>query len=273
MVPGGGLEPPHLSAADFESAASTDSAIPAWRWATLTYNGAPCEKRAHYPRIAVPLQPMLTTSLTLDDFGYALPPERIAQAPLPQRSASRLLAMQGATLVDHAFSDLPSLLQPGDLLVMNDTRVLHARLFGQKDSGGQIEVLVERLIDNNEVLAQVRASKPLRPGGRLLLEQKIPVAVIGREGEFYRLRFDGDAFATDRAIRPPAAAALHRPRGRRCRRSALPDGVRARPRLRCRTDCRTPFRRCRCCSGCRPREWILHTSPCMSGPVPSSRSA
>jgi S-adenosylmethionine:tRNA ribosyltransferase-isomerase len=132
--------------------------------------------------------------LTLADFDYHLPQALIAQAPLPRRSASRLLVMQGPSLNNHTFIELPALLQPGDLIVMNDTRVLHARLFGQKNSGGQIEVLVERLLSDREVLAQVRASKPLRPGGRLLLEEKIEVEVLGRAGEFYRLRFDGDAF-------------------------------------------------------------------------------
>ncbi len=83
--------------------------------------------------------------LTLDDFDYLLPPECIAQAPLAERSASRLLVMTGAALEDRQFIDLPDLLAPGDLLVMNDTRVLHARLFGQKATGGQVEVLVERV--------------------------------------------------------------------------------------------------------------------------------
>ena len=138
---------------------------------------------------------MFNQPLTLDDFNYALPPGLIAQTPLPQRSASRLLVMHGMSLDDKGFSDLPQLLQPGDLLVMNDTRVLHARLYGQKDSGGQIEVLIERVIDERDVLAQVRASKPLRAGGRIRLEDKLDVEVIDRDGEFYRLRFDGDAFA------------------------------------------------------------------------------
>jgi S-adenosylmethionine:tRNA ribosyltransferase-isomerase len=159
------------------------------------YNGAPREKRAHYPRIAPPLQPMFSNTLTLDDFDYALPPELIAQTPLPQRASSRLLTTYGAALENRVFSDLPQLLQAGDLLVMNDTRVLHARLYGTKDSGGQIEVLVERLLDAHEVLAQVRASKPLRNASKLFLEEKITVEVLGREGEFYRLRFEGDAFA------------------------------------------------------------------------------
>lgn len=131
--------------------------------------------------------------LTLDDFDYPLPPERIAQVPLAERAASRLLEMRGAELFDRAIVDLPDLLAPGDLLVMNDTRVLHARLFGRKDTGGQIEVLVERPIGAREVLAQVRASKPPKPGSRLLLEDAFEVEVLGREGEFYRLGFPDDA--------------------------------------------------------------------------------
>jgi S-adenosylmethionine:tRNA ribosyltransferase-isomerase len=126
---------------------------------------------------------------TLDDFDYPLPPELIAQAPLPERTASRLLEMDGAALADRRFAELPDLLLPGDLLVMNDTRVLHARLFGQKESGGQVEVLVERPLAGHEVLAQVRASKTPRPGSRLRLEDAFDVEVLGREGEFYRLRF------------------------------------------------------------------------------------
>jgi S-adenosylmethionine:tRNA ribosyltransferase-isomerase len=133
------------------------------------------------------------SSLTLDDFDYDLPPELIAQAPPPQRCSSKLLVLDDKKLDDCTFTDLPTLLRAGDLIVMNDTRVLHARLYGQKISGGRIEVLVERVLGDNEVLAQVRASKPLRIGGSLLLEEHIPVDVVGRVNEFYRLRFDGDA--------------------------------------------------------------------------------
>ena len=131
--------------------------------------------------------------LTLDDFDYLLPTECIAQAPLDERSASRLLVMTGAALEDRQFIDLPDLLAPGDLLVMNDTRVLHARLFGQKATGGQVEVLVERVTADDEALAQVRASKSLKPGGRLRLEDAFDAEVIGREGEFYRLHFPDNA--------------------------------------------------------------------------------
>lgn len=131
--------------------------------------------------------------LTLADFDYLLPPELVAQVPLPQRSASRLLVVEGDACFDRGFADLPQWLRSGDLLVMNDTRVLHARLLGRKESGGQIEVLVERLLDERVALAQVRASKSPRAGGRLWLEEAIEVEVLGREGEFYRLRFPGDA--------------------------------------------------------------------------------
>ena len=131
--------------------------------------------------------------LTLADFDYALPPELIAQTPLPQRSASRLLVVGGERCTDGSFLDLPQWLRAGDLLVLNDSRVLHARLLGHKESGGQVEILVERLLDRSTGLAQVRASKPPQPGSRLRLEGAIDVEVLGREGEFYRLRFSGDA--------------------------------------------------------------------------------
>jgi S-adenosylmethionine:tRNA ribosyltransferase-isomerase len=130
---------------------------------------------------------------SLADFDYALPPQLIAQAPLPQRSASRLLVVDGDRRSDSHFVDLPDWLRAGDLLVMNDSRVLHARLLGNKASGGQVEVLVERMLDHATVLAQVRASKPPQPGGRLRLEDALDVEVLGREGGFYRLKFPGDA--------------------------------------------------------------------------------
>jgi S-adenosylmethionine:tRNA ribosyltransferase-isomerase len=142
---------------------------------------------------AVKHSPAIPMSLTLADFDYALPPELIAQAPLPQRSASRLLVVEGARRTDSDFVDLPQWLRAGDLLVLNDSRVLHARLLGRKESGGQVEILVERLLDHCTVLAQLRASKPPQPGSRLRLEDALDVEVLGRDGEFYRLRFDGDA--------------------------------------------------------------------------------
>jgi S-adenosylmethionine:tRNA ribosyltransferase-isomerase len=129
----------------------------------------------------------------LDDFDYELPAELIAQVPASERVGSRLLVVRGDTCTDGQFCDLPDWLKPGDLLVVNDSRVLHARLLGRKDSGGQVEVLIERVLGECDVLAQVRASKSPKPGSRLVLEGALEVAVGEREGEFYRLRFEGDA--------------------------------------------------------------------------------
>ena len=92
---------------------------------------------------------------SLSDFDFDLPPDRIAQLPLPDRSASRLLHLDGAALIDRQFADIVDLLAPGDLLVMNDTRVLKARFFGVKESGGQVEVLIERVLDKRTVLAYI----------------------------------------------------------------------------------------------------------------------
>ncbi len=131
---------------------------------------------------------------SLSDFDFNLPPERIAQFPLADRSASRLLHLDGAQLIDRQFADIVGLLQPGDLLVMNDTRVLKARFFGVKDSGGKIEVLVERVLDPRTVLAQVRASKSPGPGVKIRLADAFDVTVGERAGEFYTLHFDADVF-------------------------------------------------------------------------------
>ena len=100
------------------------------------------------------------------DFHYDLPPELIAQAPLPERSASRLLQVPPApaALADRSFRDLPQLLQPGDLLVFNDTRVIPARLFGNKSTGGRVEILIERLLGSNEARAQLGVSKSPKAG-------------------------------------------------------------------------------------------------------------
>jgi S-adenosylmethionine:tRNA ribosyltransferase-isomerase len=136
----------------------------------------------------------MTMKLCLDDFDYDLPPSLIAQIPLATRTSSRLLHLCGGEVADRQFTDLPSLLKPNDLLVVNDTRVLHARLLGKKSSGGQVEVLIERVLaSEDEVLAQVRASKPPKVGSTMRLEDVFDVEVLGREGEFYRLKFPTDA--------------------------------------------------------------------------------
>ena len=130
----------------------------------------------------------------LSDFDFDLPPELIAQTPLAERSASRLLQVQGAQLTDRRFSDIVELLQPGDLLVFNDTRVIKARLFGVKETGGKIEALVERILDARTVHAQVRASKSPPPGTRIRLADAFDVTVGERFGEFYTLHFPTDVF-------------------------------------------------------------------------------
>ncbi|MHC9084587.1 tRNA preQ1(34) S-adenosylmethionine ribosyltransferase-isomerase QueA [Luteimonas sp. RIT-PG2_3] len=126
------------------------------------------------------------------DFHYELPDALIAQAPLAERSASRLLLVPpaGEPLSDRQVSDLAGLLQPGDLLVFNDTRVIPARLFGQKETGGRVEILIERLLPENEARAQIGSSKPPRPGMRITLDAGGEAEVLERDGGFYRLRFD-----------------------------------------------------------------------------------
>ena len=126
------------------------------------------------------------------DFHFDLPPELIAQAPLPDRSDSRLLLVPPGDVPfqDRQFRDLPELLQAGDLLIFNDTRVIPARLYGQKQTGGQVEILIERLLPDQCVRAQVGASKSPKAGSGITLTDGTLLTVLGREEEFYRLRFD-----------------------------------------------------------------------------------
>lgn len=128
-----------------------------------------------------------------DEFTFELPQHLIAQRPQKQRGASRLLHVTDVGCEHRQFAELPDMLREHDLLLLNNTRVIKARLFGNKESGGNIEVMVERILDEREVLAQVRASKTPRRGGRLLLAGCIDVTVLGRVGEFFHLRFEGDA--------------------------------------------------------------------------------
>jgi S-adenosylmethionine:tRNA ribosyltransferase-isomerase len=133
-----------------------------------------------------------TSTLRKSDFHYDLHVALIAQAPLAERAASRLLCLDGATghIDDRAFADLPALLRRGDLLVFNDTRVIPARVFGEKDTGGRIELLVERVLDERCALAQCRASKPPKPGQWLRLDGGVRARVVARHGEFYEVDFD-----------------------------------------------------------------------------------
>ena len=138
--------------------------------------------------------------MRLSDFNYNLPPELIAQHPLPDRSSSRLLVLnqhphQEPIIEDKQFTDLLELLKPNDLLVFNDTKVIPARLFGKKESGGAVEVLLERIIDTNQAIVQIRASKSPKPGNQILIgndEDGFSIEVVGRQdaqSPFYQVKF------------------------------------------------------------------------------------
>ena len=127
----------------------------------------------------------------LADFDYELPDELIARYPTPERSASRLLVVADA-LGDRHFTDLPACLNPGDLLVFNNTRVIHARLHGRKETGGKVEILVERVQNDREAITQVRASKSPKPGNVIRLPGDVTATVRGRQGGMFLLEFSTD---------------------------------------------------------------------------------
>ena len=135
-------------------------------------------------------------TFALSDFDFALPPELIAQAPAEKRSASRLMlvrnhASSNGALDDRMFADLPSLLEAGDLVVFNDTRVIRARLHGSKTSGGKVEVMVERLLGEQEALAQIRASHAPRPGSVIRVGDDA-LEIIGRDERLFHVRVNGE---------------------------------------------------------------------------------
>jgi len=125
------------------------------------------------------------------DFDFILPDALIAQFPAKQRNASRLLRLDGNSgqIADQQFIELPDFLSPGDLVIFNDTRVIKARLAGRKSSGGEVEVLIERIIDDHQALAHVRASRSPKPGSRLTLAQNIEVEVMARQDDLFLLKF------------------------------------------------------------------------------------
>jgi S-adenosylmethionine:tRNA ribosyltransferase-isomerase len=151
------------------------------------------------------------------DFAYTLPEHLIAQHPAPTRSESRLLHLDrdSGSVADHRFTDLPALLRAGDLLVFNDTRVVPARLFGRKDSGGRVEMLLERVLDTHAALVQIRASKPPRAGTRMVLEgengcgpMRVAVRTVAHslyqdpvsQDAFYEVEFSAPAYEVLEAI-------------------------------------------------------------------------
>ncbi|MEO2267962.1 tRNA preQ1(34) S-adenosylmethionine ribosyltransferase-isomerase QueA [Pseudoalteromonas pernae] len=129
------------------------------------------------------------------DFSFDLPEELIARFPQKERSESRLLKVDGNTgeTSHHIFKDIIDFIEPGDLLIFNNTKVIPARMHGQKASGGKVEVLVERVLDNKRVLAHVRSSKSPKPGTMLILEGKAEMEMVGRHGELFELVLQGDA--------------------------------------------------------------------------------
>ncbi|WP_313562948.1 S-adenosylmethionine:tRNA ribosyltransferase-isomerase, partial [Diaphorobacter nitroreducens] len=141
-------------------------------------------------------------TFTLSDFDFELPELLIAQHPAPQRSGSRLLDGRTASPTDRIFRELPDLLQPGDLLVFNDTRVVKARVFGEKASGGKLELLIERVLTGNEVVAHMKVSKKPLPGATLHLAGGaaaggFDATLLGRypdaDGPLFRLALRGPA--------------------------------------------------------------------------------
>jgi S-adenosylmethionine:tRNA ribosyltransferase-isomerase len=131
------------------------------------------------------------------DFFYSLPDDLIARAPAAERRGSRLLCLEGASgaLVHRKFPDLLDLVEPGDLMVFNDTRVIPARIFGQKTSGGQVEILVERLLDSQHVLAHTRASKAPKLDSLVILQDGTQVQMVARHDALFEWRFLGDESA------------------------------------------------------------------------------
>jgi S-adenosylmethionine:tRNA ribosyltransferase-isomerase len=141
----------------------------------------------------------LVNSLKRQDFSYELPDELIARYPMAERSQSRMLCLdkQSGAITHRIFSDITGLIQPNDLLVFNNTRVIPARLLGHKSSGGKVEVLVERLLGQQECLAHVRASKAPKPGTVIQLENNETLETLGRQQDLFHLRYGGEAALVD----------------------------------------------------------------------------
>jgi S-adenosylmethionine:tRNA ribosyltransferase-isomerase len=138
-------------------------------------------------------------NFTLGDFDFALPPELIAQHPAAERTGSRLLDGTGAAPVDRNFRDLPSLLRAGDMMVFNDTQVVKARLFGEKPTGGKLELLIERVLQDRDVVAHMKVSKKPQPGAVLQMVGGFTATLTGRwprdDGPLYRFTLSDDPYA------------------------------------------------------------------------------
>ena len=161
-----------MPSAPSEAAVEARGVSPAW----AGYNAGPMDRKT---------------------FHFSLPEELIAQTPLPVRGASRLLALEGhsGAIRDLAFSDLPGLLRAGDLLVFNDTRVLPARFFGAKRTGGRVEVLLERVVGPRRLRVQMKASGRARPGTELVLDGEVAACVVSRDEDLFEIELACDALA------------------------------------------------------------------------------
>ena len=140
--------------------------------------------------------------MKVSDFDYHLPSYLIARYPTKDRTGSRLLHLNASTgdIRHMHFRDIIDLIEPKDLMVFNNTQVIPARFFGRKDSGGKVEILLERVIDQTTALAQVRASKGPKPGGVILLDDGAELSVLDRSGEFFRLAFPSGVLATAKKL-------------------------------------------------------------------------
>ena len=179
-------------ARDFESRASTSSAIPA-AWERGIIRDFRCSGKPRAVRVTPTEALAIMRAMRIEDFDFDLPPELIAQFPAQRRGDSRLLTLDGTTgdLSDRRFEALPDLLSPDDLMVFNDTRVMRARLYGTKRSGGRVELLVERVLDASHALALVRASHAPRLDTLLDLPGGASARVLGRDAYLYRLALEG----------------------------------------------------------------------------------
>ncbi len=179
--------------ADFESAASTSSAIPA-RGELSTK--ASIYSKEHHNRARLG-SCRYNRPMQLSEFDYELPDDLIAQAPLPARRNSRLMHLDGVsgTISDHRFEELAQFFRAGDLMVFNDTQVIKARLFGIKDSGGKVEIMIERVLDAGTALAMLRASRAPKPGQRINLDERVQLQVVSRENDLFVLAFPDNVFS------------------------------------------------------------------------------
>ncbi len=144
--------------------------------------------------------------MQLSDFDYELPEELIAQAPLPSRHRSRLMHLDGLSgaISDHRFEELGNFFRPGDLLVFNDTRVIKARLFGVKDTGGKVEIMIERVLGADKALAMLRASRAPKAGQQVIIDEGMRLDLVSREDDLFVIAFPEDVFSIlDRFGRVP----------------------------------------------------------------------